>query len=148
VCNRLASSFCSRRRNHCHGLYDHRLEGNGPARLGVVHCRSRIARLCCLLHYLHPDKPEMARRFNLTLARFGFAVSSLAPFCSICLMKNRFPVLIAALLISNGILTASANGNPTPTAEPIPASPGGSVQRQNIPQWVVGLFSAKKLDAD
>jgi hypothetical protein len=62
-------------------------------------------------------------------------------------MKNRFRLLIAALLVSNAVYTASANENPTPTAEPGTAS-AGDVQRQNIPQWVVGLFSAKKLDTD
>jgi hypothetical protein len=90
----------------------------------------------------------MARRFNLTLDRLGFAVSSFASFCGICLMKNRLPLLIAALLISNGSHAAWANENPTSTAEPSNASASGQVQRQNIPQWVVELFSAKKLDTD
>ena len=62
-------------------------------------------------------------------------------------MKNRFRLLLAALLFSTGIAVACANENPSSTAEPSTLSAGDRMQRQSIPQWVVRLFSAKKLDA-
>jgi len=62
-------------------------------------------------------------------------------------MKNRFRLLLAALLFSTGIAIACATENPTSTAKLITASTGDGMQRQGVPQWIVQLFSAKKLDA-
>jgi hypothetical protein len=63
------------------------------------------------------------------------------------MMKKRLFVLPAALFISSGIQLMQADETPLTTPAPITGSAKKSVQRQDIPRWVIDLFSAKKLDA-
>jgi hypothetical protein len=72
----------------------------------------------------------MAHFFSRAVGCLGFPVSSPARFCEVCVMKQRLLLFPAALLVSFGTQLAT-----------------GDEKRQDIPQWVVQLFSAKHLDA-
>jgi hypothetical protein len=62
-------------------------------------------------------------------------------------MKHRRFVIAAALFVFSSIQLMRGDENPSTNAEPITGSANNSVQRQDIPRWVVDLFSAKNLDA-
>ena len=62
-------------------------------------------------------------------------------------MKHRRFLLAAALFVSSGIQLVQADESPLTTPEPTTDSANKPAQRENIPPWVIELFSAKKLDA-
>jgi hypothetical protein len=76
----------------------------------------------------------------------GFAVCPAARFCQVCVMQHRLFLLRAALFASFSMQLMQADENPSRTPEPIIDSTNKPAQHENIPPWVLKLFSAKKLD--
>jgi hypothetical protein len=62
-------------------------------------------------------------------------------------MKHRRFLLMAALCASFAISLIQADENPSTTPERTTRSANNSAQRQEIPRWVIDLFSAKALNA-
>jgi hypothetical protein len=62
-------------------------------------------------------------------------------------MKHRRFLLAAVLSVSFGIPLIQADENPSTTPERTTTAANNSAQRQEIPRWVIDLFSAKALNA-
>jgi hypothetical protein len=67
----------------------YRVGSDRPVRMGFAHRRGRTDWQRALLYRERCDSPAVAYIFSRAVECFGFAVSSLARFCQVCVMKHR-----------------------------------------------------------
>jgi hypothetical protein len=67
----------------------YRVGSDRPVRMGFAHRRGRTDWQRALLYCERCDSPAVAYIFSRAVECFGFAVSSPARFCQVCVMKHR-----------------------------------------------------------